>query len=266
MITSPDNNKIKEVVKLRDKKRARDTEGLFVAEGLKLVLEALPESVESVFCTPEVYEEVPEIGERFAEKTETVSPGVFSKMSDTDTPQGLLAVIRKRDLPAEDLLDAGKEQPLLLFLEDIRDPGNLGTIVRLSEAAGVTGIIMSKGTADIYNPKTVRSTMGSVYRVSFAYTDDLQGLALQAKKRSIALFAAMPGGEKNCWEQDYKRACGFLIGNEAAGLTKETAGLADDKVLIPMAGKVESLNAAIATSVLCFEAARQRSAGRSAVK
>lgn len=258
MITSPDNSRIKEVVKLRDKKKARDNSGLFIAEGLKIVQEAPEEALQCVYCTGDVYEENPGLSERFENRLETVSSEVFAKMCDTETPQGILAVIKKRMMSADGIVNDEKQTPFILFLEDIRDPGNLGTIVRMSEAAGVTGVIMSKGTADIYNPKTVRSTMGSVYRVPFAYTQDFQAALSLAKNKGIKLFAAMPGGEKNCWEQDYKKACAFLIGNEAAGLTPETAAMADEKILIPMSGKVESLNAAIATSVLCFEAARQR--------
>ena len=258
MITSPDNSRIKEVVKLRDKKKARDNSGLFIAEGLKIVQEAPEEALQCVYCTGDVYEENPGLAERFENRLETVSSEVFAKMCDTETPQGILAVIKKRMMSADGIVNDEKQTPFILFLEDIRDPGNLGTIVRMSEAAGVTGVIMSKGTADIYNPKTVRSTMGSVYRVPFAYTQDFQATLSLAKNKGIKLFAAMPGGEKKCWEQDYKKPCAFLIGNEAAGLTPETAAMADEKILIPMSGKVESLNAAIATSVLCFEAARQR--------
>lgn len=259
MITSPDNSKIKEVIKLRDKKKDRDTSGFFIAEGLKLVREAPVDMVRTLFCTEEIYKDNSGFLEKFSGKTEFVSEKVFGKMCDTDTPQGILAVIRKKEYSIESLMAEGGAPPLILFLEDIRDPGNLGTIIRMSEAAGVTGVIMSRGTTDIYNPKTVRSTMGSVYRVPFAYTEDFQGALMQAKKNDITLYATLPGGEKNCWEQDYKKPCGFLIGNEAAGLTEKSAATADQKVLIPMAGKVESLNAAIATSVLCFEAARQRS-------
>ena len=104
---------------------------------------------------------------------------------DTETPQGILAVIKKRMLSADGMVNDEKQTPFILFLEDIRDPGNLGTIVRMSEAAGVTGVIMSKGTADIYNPKTVRSTMGSVYRVPFAYTQDFQAALPLAKNKGI---------------------------------------------------------------------------------
>ena len=168
MITSPDNSRIKEVVKLRDKKKARDNSGLFIAEGLKIVQEAPEEAVRCVYCTGDVYEENPGLSERFENRLETVSSEVFAKMCDTETPQGILAVIKKRMLSADGMVNDEKQTPFILFLEDIRDPGNLGTIVRMSEAAGVTGVIMSKGTADIYNPKTVRSTMGSVYRGPFA--------------------------------------------------------------------------------------------------
>ena len=117
---------------------------------------------------------------------------------------------------------------------------------------------MNRETADIFNPKVIRSTMGSVYRVPFVYTDSLSEAAGEAKRRGIRLYAAHLKGERSYDREDYRQGCGFLIGNEARGLTDETAALADCYVKIPMLGRVESLNAAVAASVLMFEAARQR--------
>ena len=133
-----------------------------------------------------------------------------------------------------------------------------GTILRAGEGAGVTGIILDRGSADIYSPKVIRSTMGSIYRVPFIYTDDLHQTIGEVKKQGIHLYAAHLKGKHNYEEENYTGPSGFLIGNEANGLTEETAALADAWVRIPMAGKVESLNAAVAASVLLFETARQR--------
>ena len=145
-----------------------------------------------------------------------------------------------------------------MILETIQDPGNLGTIIRAGEGAGITGIIMDKGTADIYNPKVIRSTMGSILRVPFLYVEDLAEICLQIKERGIRLFAAHLKGTQSYDKEDYTAPCGFLIGNEANGLSKAIADLSDTYVRIPMKGRVESLNAAVAASVLMFEAARQR--------
>lgn len=145
-----------------------------------------------------------------------------------------------------------------MILEHLQDPGNLGTIIRAGEGAGVTGVIMDASTADIYNPKVIRSTMGSVLRVPFVYTEDLCGTLQWLKKQDVRLFAAHLKGKNSYEQENYCQSTGFLIGNEANGLSDEAASLADTYIRIPMAGRVESLNAAVAASVLMFEAARQR--------
>ena len=188
-----------------------------------------------------------------------MSDSVFEHMSDTQTPQGVLALIRQYEYGIDDLLKA--EGPAhLMILESLQDPGNLGTILRAGEGAGITGLIMSRDTVDIYNPKVIRSTMGSVFRVPFFYTDDILKTAEELKKRGIQLFAAHLNGKNNYDQEDYTGNIGFLIGNEGNGLTDELSDMADTWVKIPMAGKVESLNAAIAASILMFETARQRRA------
>ena len=145
-----------------------------------------------------------------------------------------------------------------MVLEHLQDPGNLGTIVRAGEGAGVTGIIMDSSTADIYNPKVIRSTMGSILRVPFVYVEDLDSALAKLKSKKIRMFAAHLDGKNSYDQEDYKDDSAFLIGNEASGLKEETAQKADIWVRIPMCGRVESLNAAVASSVLMFEAARQR--------
>ena len=149
-------------------------------------------------------------------------------------------------------------QRLFLALEDIQDPGNLGTIIRTAEGAGITGIIMSDDCVDVYNPKTIRSTMGSVYRMPFLYVHDLPEIILALQAKGVCIFAAHLEGSSAYDEADYCRKCAFLIGNEGNGLRAEVAACADQYIKIPMCGQVESLNAAVAASVVMFEAARQR--------
>ena len=256
MITSPDNGKIKNVCRLVAKKKERYASGLFVAEGEKQVLEAPADMIESVFCTETFFDahksELP------AGKTELVTERVFGKMSDTQTPQGVLAVMKMNTFTPEAISTGETQPPLIILLEDVRDPGNLGTIVRSAEAAGATGIIMSGGCADIYSPKTVRSAMGSVYRVPFCYADDFCSEIERLKQKKIAVYAAYLKSSIPYFEADMRGGSAILIGNEAAGLKAETAGLADKCIVIPMAGSIESLNAAMAASVIIFEAARQR--------
>jgi TrmH family RNA methyltransferase len=154
--------------------------------------------------------------------------------------------------------EKGGELPLLLVLDQIQDPGNLGTIVRTAEGAGVTGIVMSQDCVDMYNPKVVRSTMGAAYRVPFCYVDDLAEEVKQMKEAGICTYAAHLGGKNSYDEEDYRKASAFLIGNEGNGLRDEVADQAQVYIRIPMKGQVESLNAAVATAILTFEAARQR--------
>ena len=176
---------------------------------------------------------------------------VFAVMSDTQTPQGVLALVRQFSYGMDELLKSDRPAHLMV-LENLQDPGNLGTILRAGEGAGITGLIMSRDTVDIYNPKVIRSTMGSVFRVPFFYTDDLEQTVLDLKARGIRVFAAHLAGKNNYEQEDYTGNTAFL--------TEELSAAADAWVKIPMAGKVESLNAAIAASILMFETARQRRA------
>ncbi len=189
---------------------------------------------------------------------EIVSDSVFQYLSDTRNPQGILAVVKQLHYELDDLFG---ETPLIIILENVQDPGNLGTILRTAEAAGVTGILMTEGCADIYNPKVTRSTMGSIFRVPFVYTSDLAGSLAKLKNRGVKLYASHLHGSEDLYTQSYTGPSAFLVGNESRGLTDETAAQADKAVRIAMSGEVESLNAAIASAVMMFEAKRQRSAG-----
>lgn len=201
-----------------------------------------------------------ETGDQWADllkgrRYELVSAKVFREMSDTQTPQGILAVVKQRHSALSELVN-GKNAHLLL-LEDIQDPGNLGTMLRAGEGAGITGVVMSKGCVDIYNPKVIRSTMGSIYRVPFVYTEDFHG-AIHEIKKNCKVYAAHLKGEYYYDKGDYTGATAMIIGNEAKGIREETAALADTLIKIPMEGQVESLNAAVAASILMYEVYRQR--------
>lgn len=264
MITSHDNKGIKEVIRLQQKAKVRKEKGLFVIEGPKMFLEAPVDRIEKVYVAEsfpgQMNAHCKEKLAALAHLSETVSDDVFRKISDTQTPQGILCVAARYRYDFEALTD--REKPLLLILEDIQDPGNLGTMFRAGEGAGVTGIIMSANTVDLYNPKTIRSTMGSVYRVPFLITQDMGGTIEALRKKKIAVYAARLQEAANYNDCNFTDGSAFLIGNEANGLREETAKKADAAVRIPMAGKVESLNAAVAASVLLFEAARQRREGK----
>ena len=186
---------------------------------------------------------------------EVVTEDQMKKLTDTVTPQGILCVVRQPSYTMEDIINHPGHR-LIMILEDIQDPGNLGTIFRTAEGAGASGIIMTKGCADLFNPKVVRSTMGSIYRVPFFVTDDIEQTISLVKNAQIEVFAAHLKGEHFYDEIEYKDAA-FLIGNEGRGLKDSTASLADTYIKIPMSGELESLNASMAAGILMYEHNRQ---------
>ena len=193
---------------------------------------------------------------------EVVSDEVFARMSDTQSPQGVLAVLKQPGYTLEQILDGGKKAPLLLLLEHLQDPGNLGTILRSAEGAGVSGVILSADSVDLFNPKVVRSTMGAIFRLPFFYAENFSQTICEIKKKGIRIFAADLEGSRDYDLEDYTAPSAFLIGNESRGLSEEAKALADRRIFIPMEGKLESLNAAVSAAVLVYEGARQRRRAR----
>ena len=256
MITSTSNQKIKNLNNLIQKAKARREQDVFITEGIKMFLEAPIDRIVEVYVSASFFEKGN--GREKIEQCnyEVLSDDLFKKVSDTQTPQGILCVMKQYHYELDDLFR--KENPLFLILEDIQDPGNLGTMVRTAEGAGVDGIIMTKATVDIYNPKTIRSTMGSIYRMPFMYAEDLLGVMKQLQEKKVQLYAAHLKGNQYYHELDFRGGSAFLIGNEGNGLKEETAAAADVYMKIPMQGQVESLNAAVASVILMYEAARQR--------
>ena len=258
MITSTSNARVKELVQLQKKSKVRNEQGVFLVEGVKMYQEIPQEQLVKVYVSETFADKQKEEINRLKDrrKLEYLSDHVFQYVSDTKTPQGILCVVRQSTYCLEDILEA--EDAHLLVLDNLQDPGNLGTILRTAEGAGVTGIIISKESVDIYNPKVIRSTMGSIYRVPFVYVEDLKEAIAKVKAHGIFTYAAHLDGKNSYDKEDYTKKTAFLIGNEGNGLRKDIADLADTWIRIPMQGQVESLNAAIATSVLMFETARQR--------
>ena len=257
MITSTSNVQIKEIIALLKKSKERKEKKVFVIEGRKMFEEICQDKSRVV----KAYFSESYLKEQYAEKElpevpyEVVADSVFDSMAETVTPQGVLAIVKMPEYSLEDMLEhAGT----LVLLENLRDPGNLGTIIRTAEAAGVSGVILSKESVDIYNPKVIRSTMGAVYRVPFLYVEDFMALLQNLREQEVRLLAAHLKGQKTFDKADYSGKVGILIGNEANGLSEEASELANEKVLIPMAGSVESLNAAIAAALLMYEAFRKQ--------
>ena len=262
-ITSPANSKIKRLMQWNQKAKQREKDNIFLAEGRKMFEEAPKDWILEVYFSQNYYDKQREWIELEIQqgnlKTDfcyIVEDDVFKRISDTITPQGVLCVLKRPSYLLEELLY--QENPMLILLEDLQDPGNLGTIVRTGEGAGISGVIASRDTVDIYNPKTVRATMGSIYRVPVLYVQDLKEVIKQLRMHEITTYAAHLKGNKDYDECDYTKGSAFLIGNEGRGLREETADCADRYLKIPMEGKVESLNASIAAALLMYEGKRQR--------
>lgn len=258
MISSTSNAKIRRVQALNKKASLRRESGLFTVEGVRMFLETPGERIEELFVSEQFYERSSgAVREKLSRLPfQLVADAVFPALSDTRTPQGVLLLVKQQRCSLEELIE--QKNANLLVLETIQDPGNLGTMLRAGEGAGLTGILADSHTVDLYNPKVIRSTMGSIFRVPVVYTEDLRGALLELKRRGVRLTAAHLKGEKSYDHVSYCGPNAFLIGNEAAGLKEETAALADRLVKIPMLGSVESLNAAVAASILLYELARQR--------
>jgi TrmH family RNA methyltransferase len=258
MISSKSNTKIKKIKKLQKSSKARSEEKKFIVEGPKMVYEAPLDMMLECFVGTSFFgrnkEEIIERGLSY----ELVSDEVFTFMSETKTPQGILGIIKQSDYLQEELLEEKGKAPLLLLLESVQDPGNLGTIFRTAEAAGVTGIFMDSKCADIYNPKSIRSTMGAIYRLPFIRASDFEKCLDEVKKSGVKLVATHIKATKSYDKVNYQGAVGIIIGNESSGLSKEILSHAEERIQIPMNGLSESLNVAIATGILVYEAYRQR--------
>ena len=265
MITSISNPRIKNLIQLQKKGKARREQQCFVVEGLKMVLEAPTERLKAIYMSENFSrgEEQRQAVEKKAAASggflEVLSDKVFKETSDTMTPQGVMAVVSMVSFDWQQLaLQKSGGKRMILILESLQDPGNLGTILRTGEGAGIDGIILNRTSVDPYMPKVIRSTMGSIYRVPVAVAEDLEVVVSRLKESGTRVYAAHLKGEKSYYEQDYLTDTCFMIGNEANGLSDALADMATDYIRIPMAGQVESLNAGVAAALLMYEAKRQR--------
>ncbi|MBD0383550.1 TrmH family RNA methyltransferase [Paenibacillus sedimenti] len=256
-IMSVQNSRVKEWAQLLER-RGRDKQGKYMIEGYHLVEEALRAgaSVEAIVYSLDkgmpdglvvlAPEEVEWIG---------VSQAVLEKCSDTQTPQGIFAIGAKMNLGTDELLSGAYD--LAVVLDGVQDPGNLGTIIRSADAVGASAVVLGRGTVDLYNPKTIRSTMGSMYHLPIVEAD-LQELLPRARERGVRLVTTSLQAQRSCYDTDLRQPTWLILGNEAKGVSPEVAAQSDVQVIIPMQGKAESLNVAMAATVLLFEASRQR--------
>ncbi len=259
MITSSQNPQIKELIQLQKKPKLRKETKTFVVEGRKMIEESQG-NLQKVFVSESVYEEEKETAFLKNLKRdypfEIVSDKVLKEVSDTMTPQGMIGVAKLPEYTLDEVIK-GKEG-MLVLLEDLRDPGNLGTIMRTAEGAGALGVILSKDSVDLFNPKVIRSTMGSVFRVPFLYVENFKETIDAIQKEDYLLYATHLKGARYYDEEAYGKKCGVIIGNEAKGISEEVANMANCLVKIPMGGKLESLNASVAAGIMMYEVYRQR--------
>ena len=256
-ITSKDNEFVKHVKKLKDKKY-RDLNNEYVIEGIKLIREAIQEKAkikQIIICDDCENSDIPKDLTYEIAKYDCVyvSKQVFSSITEVKNPQGILAVVSKEN--AENDIDYS--QDIIVALDDLQDPGNLGTILRTVDSIGLTQILVSKGTADCFNPKVVRSTMGAIFRVKIIECENLMETLKQAKKHHFKVMVTSLQTDNSIYDVDYNKKV-IVVGNEANGVEQQIQDFADEKVKIPMLGKTESLNASVATGVVLYEYVRQK--------
>ena len=262
IIASKDNEVIKNVRKLKEKKY-RDLENAYIVEGIKMVKEAILEKAsirQIIICDDcEKSDNIPKELMYEIAKYDClyVTSKIFKYISEVQTPQGVLAVVEKNNNGTNGETDINYNEDIIVALDDIQDPGNLGTILRTVDSVGLTQVLVSKGTADCYNPKVVRSSMGAIYRVKVIECEDLLETLKEVKKNKFKVLVTSLGDSKNIYEMKYNKKV-LVIGNEANGVEERIMNIADEKIKIPMLGRTESLNAAVATGIILYEYVRQK--------
>lgn len=257
MITSAQNKKIQEVRRLVSKRKEREAAGLYIAEGIRLVEEGLAHAEDCAYllwCAP-LTDRAESLVKSFADagvSVEEITPQLMGSIAGTESPQGVLAVMKMSPLPLPGKAD------FIVIADGIQDPGNLGTLFRTAAAAGADAVLLMPGCADEYSPKVIRSGMGTHFRLPFVRMD---WDACEKWLRSfpdMRILAADSDGGVSCWETDLRVPTALIIGSEANGPCGRALALSDARILIPMPGKIESLNAGIAAGILIFEVVRQR--------
>ena len=261
MITSKDNQLIKYVKSLSQKKyREKNLE--YIVEGSKMVMEAIDnnEDISKIIVCDEIISSL-DNGEninkilnqsKLKNKIEYVNEKIFEYISDTVTPQGIIAIVKQKRIIDKEYSD------IIFALDDLQDPGNLGTIIRTLDAAGYKDLILSNGTAEAYNPKVVRSTMGAIFRLKLHINTNLEQKLIELKSKGYKVVITSLETNNFYYDVNFTEKLVIVIGNESKGVSKEIQNLADVKIKIPMIGKTESLNAGVACSIIAYEGVRQK--------
>ncbi|SQB35355.1 TrmH family RNA methyltransferase [Clostridium cochlearium] len=254
-ITSKDNNLIKFVRKLRDKKH-RKKEKKFIVEGFRFVEEALKSDycIEYILIQENSLNKLQEFNisiESIKDKAYILSGNAFNSISGTENSQGILAIVNMKEVYQP------KESGIYILADKVQDPGNMGTIIRTAHAANASGILITEGTVDIYNEKTLRASMGSIFYMPIIEDFKLEK-SIYLKSKGFKIIASSLNTDKSLYDLDlHKKNLILAVGNEGNGLSDEVYNISDKTFIIPMPGKAESLNAAVATSIIIFEIVRQ---------
>ncbi|SEO90035.1 RNA methyltransferase [Paenibacillus sp. OV219] len=256
-ITSLQNEKVKTIAALLEKKH-RDRTGRFIVEGVHLVQEALLADADVETIVIDMERGIPAELRTLLSQTDCelieATPAIIAKCTGTDSPPPVFGVVAK---PLPDNSALWGPNSLVIVLDGVRDPGNVGTIIRSADAVGADAVILGQGCVDLYNPKTVRSTMGSLFHLP-VIEGDLAELLPAAKERGITLVGTSLQATSTCYGYNWNEPTWLLMGSESQGLSEESLAQVDERIIIPMHGRSESLNVAMATTVLLYEAMRQR--------
>ncbi|MBU4532041.1 MAG: RNA methyltransferase [Eubacteriales bacterium] len=263
-ITSRHNPKVKYLRQFQHRKH-RDREGKFLVEGVRVVEEALTAgfAVEVLVFTPEALGE-PRTAALATQALDrgvslwSVEKALMLELAGTETPQGVLALVHKAAIGLDEVLADRGGVPLVLVVDGIQDPGNLGTIIRTADACAVTGVVLLKDTVDLYHPRVVRSTAGSIFHLPIAEQVDPSELVGGLKEHGFQILAGDPKGERSLYDCDLTKSTAVAVGHETRGVGSELKTVVDTMVCIPMPGRAESLNVSVATALLIYEAVRQR--------
>lgn len=259
-IQSSQNSNIKDIKALHQKKY-RDAQRLYFVEGIRFVNDAIDngqtidravisESLEKVNGGNAIIAKLTKI----CSDVFCVPDKLFKEVSDTQSPQGVLAVLKKQATELDKAINSGKA---VIVLEGLQDPGNVGTIIRTADAAGASAVLMTKGCVDVYSPKVLRSTMGSVFHLPIVEDLDIAETIQLLKNNGYKVIASHLQGQNNYYDEDLTGKSAIIVGNEANGISELTAAMSDKLVRIPMPGKAESLNASVAAAIMIYELVRQ---------
>ena len=257
-ITSKENDLIKHIIKLKERKN-RKKYGEFIIEGIKLIKEAINEKLlinKIIICEESIEKyEINEYIENELKNIEciNVSKDIIKYISDVETSQGILAIVK---IPNKQC-DVDYTQDLILALDNIQDPGNFGTIIRTADSAGLTQILISKETTDYYSQKVIRSTMGAIFRIKIIECEDICKTIQKCKLKNYKILATSLSATKTIYDANFEKSV-VVMGNEANGVSNEILKMVDEKIIIPMQGKTESLNVSVATGIILYEYIRKK--------